>query len=194
MTLELSRTARNRLAFACLLIAGILGCQFVVHYLKLSAERRQALAQAQVYAEMLNNEDFAVIAADTSGTVSIWNPAAEKLFGWSKEEMIGNEVFRILPPDLVEMHKKIFAAARADPKYRAHTVRCVAVNRAGEPLDVLLTLRTVPEGHTCKMLVAIDSPALHVKAPEAVRQLMSSTRNVVAPATPAAAPPEVELQ
>lgn len=179
MVLELSRTTRNWLSVVFSLLALVAGMRFVGHYRTMSQERRTALEQAKIYESLLDTEDFAVIATDANGKIRIWNPAATKLFGWTHDEMLGQEMYRLLPPELVPMHKKIFEAGRTGEMYRAHTVRCITSNSKGVPLDVLLTIRTIPVNGARRVMVAIDSPALHQKAPAAVEQVMNSTRNVL---------------
>ncbi len=41
----------------------------------------------------------ALIATDAEGTVRLWNPAAERLYGWQAGEVIGRNVIEILVPD-----------------------------------------------------------------------------------------------
>ena len=56
---------------------------------------------------IFNNAPDAVVVVDSHATVTRWNPEAEQLFGWKKEEAIGrtlNEI--IVPPRFRESHKK----------------------------------------------------------------------------------------
>jgi diguanylate cyclase (GGDEF)-like protein/PAS domain S-box-containing protein len=49
----------------------------------------------------------AIIMMDGSGKVAYWNPAAEKLFGYSREEITGKDVHEMLaPPQYQEVYKK----------------------------------------------------------------------------------------
>jgi PAS domain S-box-containing protein len=41
------------------------------------------------YAALVESSDDAIVAKNTDGIVISWNPAAERLFGWSSEEMVG---------------------------------------------------------------------------------------------------------
>ena len=42
----------------------------------------------------------AIVTADASGTIASWNPAAERLFGYRSEEMLGQPVSRLVPERL----------------------------------------------------------------------------------------------
>ena len=48
--------------------------------------------QKEYYEALLVNSPVAIVAADISNIVISWNPMAEKLFGYSQEEVIGNDV------------------------------------------------------------------------------------------------------
>ncbi|MEW5820977.1 MAG: PocR ligand-binding domain-containing protein [Cyanobacteriota bacterium] len=40
----------------------------------------------------------AIVFSDTSGKISYWNNAAEKMFGYSKEEIVGFDIYNIIEP------------------------------------------------------------------------------------------------
>ncbi|MDP2690137.1 MAG: PAS domain S-box protein, partial [Deltaproteobacteria bacterium] len=48
----------------------------------------------------------AMIVADESGVITLWNPAAERLFGYSREEALGMDIEALVPEDLKEKHRK----------------------------------------------------------------------------------------
>lgn len=50
-------------------------------------------------------KDYAIIMLDPQGTVTSWNPAAQRLKGWSAEEIIGQHFSRFYPPEDVEQGK-----------------------------------------------------------------------------------------
>jgi PAS domain S-box-containing protein len=45
---------------------------------------------------LIENSPLAIMVVDLNGLVEVWNPAAEKLFGWKKEEVIG-KLYPIIP-------------------------------------------------------------------------------------------------
>ncbi|MFM9653868.1 PAS domain S-box protein, partial [Streptomyces galilaeus] len=45
----------------------------------------------------LNDPQEAVVGYDTAGRIFIWNAAAEALYGYSRQEMIGVPLKRLLP-------------------------------------------------------------------------------------------------
>jgi PAS domain S-box-containing protein len=58
-----------------------------------------ALARA-----VLCTSSDAIIAADGTGTISFWNPGAERIFGYSSTEAIGKSLDIIIPERLRERH------------------------------------------------------------------------------------------
>jgi len=67
---------------------------------------------------VLNASPSAMFALDKHGIVLLWNPAAESLFGWSKEEVLGGYC-PIVPDDhkneFLEVQEKTFHGQRSDP-------------------------------------------------------------------------------
>ncbi len=56
--------------------------------------------------------DDAVVGKDLNGIVTFWNKAAEALFGYAAEEMIGASILRIIPPDRVDEEEAILERLR----------------------------------------------------------------------------------
>ncbi len=62
-------------------------------------ERRRADEDRQRLAAIIEATDDAVIGKTLDGIVTSWNPGAERLYGYSAHEMVGQSVLRIYPPD-----------------------------------------------------------------------------------------------
>ena len=50
-------------------------------------------------AAIVENSNDAIVGKDLNGIVTDWNAAAERIFGYTAEEMIGQSITRIIPPD-----------------------------------------------------------------------------------------------
>src|SRR5271165_4187515 len=57
---------------------------------------------------LVQSAPMAVIGADTQGQVTSWNPSAERIFGWKKEEVLG-KFAKSIPPDKKEEVFKLLA-------------------------------------------------------------------------------------
>lgn len=60
--------------------------------------QRAAEDRIRFQASLLDQVHHAVIATDLSGTVTFWNRYAEELYGWSAEEIVGEDIFEMTAP------------------------------------------------------------------------------------------------
>jgi PAS domain S-box-containing protein len=58
-------------------------------------------------------DNQAIIAADTSGTIQLWSRGAQKLFGYSAQEAVGQTLDLIVPQDYQAPHWECFRTAMA---------------------------------------------------------------------------------
>lgn len=60
-------------------------------------ERKKIHNEIKFQADLINNVGQAVIATDLLGKVIYWNHAAEKIYGWSTSEAIGQNIIQLTP-------------------------------------------------------------------------------------------------
>jgi PAS domain S-box-containing protein len=65
-------------------------------------ERKKVEEKTRFQARLLNAVGQAVIAADINGAIIYWNHAAEQLYGWAEEEVLGRNIMEILLQDIVQ--------------------------------------------------------------------------------------------
>ena len=90
-------------------------------------ERFRALVQAA---------PMAVIGADIEGQVTSWNPSAERIFGWKKEEVLGRFA-KSIPPDKKEEVLQLLARTRAGQVTTGF--ESIRITREGERLPVSIS-------------------------------------------------------
>ncbi|HKK45300.1 MAG TPA: ATP-binding protein [Balneolaceae bacterium] len=54
------------------------------------------------YRDIVTHSADAIVSLDVGGTIRSWNRGAQKMLGWEPEEIIGEPVQKIIPPDLLE--------------------------------------------------------------------------------------------
>src|SRR5688572_17918166 len=90
------------------------------------------------YAAIVESSDDAIIAKNLDGVISAWNAAAERMFGYTEHEAIGQPITMIIPPDLLDEERDILRRLRAGE--RVDHYETVRVTKAGERIDVSLTI------------------------------------------------------
>jgi PAS domain S-box-containing protein len=86
---------------------------------------------------------LAFLHVDRSGVIRDWNPAAEKLFGWTGAEIIGRRLTdTIIPPALRSAHNAGFARrlVGGDSGGLGHPMEVPALHRDGSELRISMTV------------------------------------------------------
>jgi diguanylate cyclase (GGDEF)-like protein/PAS domain S-box-containing protein len=104
-----------------------------------SAIAREAEATAWLEAAV-EASPSAMIMLDNDARVRLWNPAAERLFGWTHEEAIG-EIAPHVPPDRREKFLELLERARQGEQLLDHEDE--RVNRDGERCQISLSTAVV---------------------------------------------------
>ena len=103
--------------------------------------RKAAQEGSQRLAAIVESSDDAIASKNLNGIVTSWNRAAERMFGYTAEEMIGRPITTIIPPELIDDETRILATiARGERIDHFETVR---LTKAGERIDVSLTISPV---------------------------------------------------
>ncbi|HSQ04072.1 MAG TPA: PAS domain S-box protein, partial [Burkholderiales bacterium] len=113
---------------------------FLVTTRQLSRRINEHLAEtaAARLAAIVDNSDDAIISRGLDLRIRSWNPAAERLFGYTAEEAIGQDISLIIPPefrDEVARNRKLLAEGHLLKTY--DTVR---LTKDGRRVNVSLTL------------------------------------------------------
>ena len=66
------------------------------------AEQRQTEERARRLAAIVTCSSDAIVGKTLDGIVTSWNPGAESVYGYSAEEMVGQSVTRVIPPERLE--------------------------------------------------------------------------------------------
>ncbi len=90
---------------------------------------------------IVDSTDDAIISKDLSGTITDWNPGAEKLFGYVAREVIGRSIQIIIPPERLNEESEILARiARGERIDHYETIR---VCKDGRLINISTTISPI---------------------------------------------------
>ena len=110
-------------------------------------ERRRAQVRAdkavRQLASIVENTDDAIIGRDLNGLVTSWNAAAERLYGYKAEEMIGMPLSILIPPDRPDEDPEIILRLKKGARIEHYeTVRRA---KDGRMIQVSLTASSIKD-------------------------------------------------
>lgn len=98
-----------------------------------------AVTRAEAAAIVASAED-AVIGKNLDGNITSWNPAAERLFGYSAQEIVGKHGSILIPEDRRDEEHKIFDRVTAGSSVNVETVRR---RKDGSVVDVSISVAPI---------------------------------------------------
>ena len=106
-------------------------------------ERRRLEIAARRLAAIVESSDDAIVSKDLNGIVISWNQAAERIFGYTAEEMVGQPIARLVPPERPNEEPEILERLRRGE--RIDHYETVRVRKDGTRLDVSVTISPVKD-------------------------------------------------
>lgn len=90
----------------------------------------------------------AVVVADPEGAITVWNPAAERVFGFTAAEALGRPLDLITPERHRRRHWDGYAKTMRTgvTRYGADTLRVPALHKDGHQLSIAFTVGLVRDG------------------------------------------------
>ena len=104
-------------------------------------DRREGQIGLARLAAIVTSSDDAIISKTLEGIVTSWNDGARRIFGYEPEEMIGQPISRIIPPELLPEEESILARLRRGE--RIDHFDTVRVARDGRRLSISLTVSPI---------------------------------------------------
>lgn len=107
-------------------------------------ETKRAIRVDQLLAAIVSSSDDAIVSKNLDSTITSWNAGAERVFGYTAAEMVGQSVLKLIPADRKEEEPKIIA--RLQRGERVEHFETVRVTKSGRHIDVSLTISPVRDG------------------------------------------------
>ncbi|MEM5434476.1 PAS domain-containing protein [Paraburkholderia diazotrophica] len=94
------------------------------------------------YEQLVNAIGDAVVISDKSGAITLWNPAAERMFGFTQEEALGKSLDLIIPERLRGRHWEGYekTMATGQTRYGNDVLRVPSVHKDGRALSIAFTV------------------------------------------------------
>jgi PAS domain S-box-containing protein len=100
----------------------------------------------------------AVVVADASGAITLWNPAAQRIFGFTESEALGKSLDIITPQRLQHRHWEGYhkTMATGQTRYGNDVLRVPAMHKDGHSLSIAFTVALLfTADHKVDAIVAV---------------------------------------
>ncbi len=94
---------------------------------------------------VVESADDAIISKSLDGIIASWNAGAERIFGYTAEEVIGKPVTILIPPDHMDEEPNILASIRAGR--RVEHYETVRKRKDGSLVDISLTVSPIRDAN-----------------------------------------------
>jgi PAS domain S-box-containing protein len=106
-------------------------------------EHRVAAITAGRLAAIVTSSDDAIIGKNLNSIITSWNNGAERIFGYTADEMIGTSIMRLIPSDRRQEEQEILSRIRRGERFdHFETVR---VAKDGRQLNVSITVSPIKD-------------------------------------------------
>jgi PAS domain S-box-containing protein len=114
-----------------------------VNMLEDITESKQFEEETAHLAAIVESSDDAIVGKNLNGIVTSWNNAAERIFGYTAEEMIGQSILRIIPLERHDEEPQILSKLRRGE--RVDHFETKRVTKDGRLLDISLTISPIKD-------------------------------------------------
>lgn len=115
------------------------GKQFIVY--EDMTEQREARRTQKLLSSIVESTDDAVIGKDTNGVIVSWNRAAERLYGYRAEEVVGHHISLIIPRERREEMNEILE--RIKNGVSVNNLVTSRVTKEGKIIEVAVTVSPI---------------------------------------------------
>ncbi len=120
---------------------------FVVVVIIDITERKEAEATRVLLSAIIDSSHDAIVGKDLSGMVTSWNAGAQRMFGYTAQEMIGRSVTSLIPADRQDEEESILSRIRSGQVVEHFDT--VRTRKGGDVLNVSVTVSPIrdPDGN-----------------------------------------------
>ena len=104
-------------------------------------EKANQLLTAQLLASIVESSNDPIISKSLDGIIQSWNAAAEQLFGYTSEQVVGRHISLIIPPERLAEEEQIIASLREGKRIEHYATE--RVRSDGQHITVSLTISPI---------------------------------------------------
>jgi PAS domain S-box-containing protein len=156
-----------------------------VYFRDITEKRKAELAirnSEEVRRLIMNSALDAIICIDTSGKITVWNPQAEKMFGWTEQEITGKLLSEtIIPEQYRKAHVKGMShySKTSDGPILNKLIEISALNKTGREFPIELAIVPIKQSGNDFFCAFIRDITERKKAEEALKEGEAKYRDVV---------------
>jgi PAS domain S-box-containing protein len=126
----------------------------------------------------------AVIASDPEGVINLWNPAAQRMFGYTEAEALGKSLDIIIPQRQQQRHwdgyQKTMETGKT--KYGNDVLRVPAVHKDGHTLSIAFTVALLhsPDGKVSAIVAVVRDESSRFAEDRNLRKRLAELETQVA--------------
>ena len=136
-----------------------------------------AVSEAIDLKQLLSAIGDAIVITDGEGAIVMWNPACERMFGYTGREAIGQSLDLIIPERLRQRHGDGYAQTMrtGETKYGTTLLRVPAVHRDGSALSIAFTVAMLngPDGKPVAIAAVIRDETSRFNEDRALRKRLA---------------------
>jgi PAS domain S-box-containing protein len=106
-------------------------------------EKAKQLHTAQLLASIVQSSNDAIIGKSLEGIIQSWNAAAERLFGFTAEEAVGQPISLVIPPDRLAEEERIIDDLKAGRRIEHYETE--RMRSDGQRIAVSLTISPIKD-------------------------------------------------
>src|SRR5512146_1517617 len=130
-------------------------------------------ASTTLLASIVNSSDDAIDSKTLDGTITSWNPAAERMYGYSAEEIVGKNIAMLSHPDRPEETDEILQRIRKGE--RVEHYETVRVRKDGRRISISLSVSPILD--SAGRMVGVSSIARDITERASMTLLASLVRS-----------------
>ena len=119
----------------------------------------------------------AVIASDPAGAINLWNPAAERVFGYTEAEALGKSLDIIIPQRQQQRHWDGYNKTMETgvTKYGNDVLRVPAVHKDGHTLSIAFTVAMLhtPDGKISAIVAVVRDESARFAEDRALKKRLT---------------------